>query len=57
MATLDSTLHSVTQLSEKLQRSWLLGGGEGDDTIPSAAASGYTPHPHDDSLYAPARTR
>lgn len=54
MATLDATLNSVTRLSEQLQRSWLLGGGNVDGYEPAAAASGYSPHPHDDSLYAPA---
>lgn len=48
LVTTDVALQSLTELTDQLSRSWLLGG---DGSTPEYAPEGPTPHPHDDSLY------
>ncbi len=48
LVTTDVALQSLTQLTDQLGNSWLLGGGNGDVPVPD---TGPTVHPHDDELY------
>ncbi|MCB1693161.1 MAG: hypothetical protein KDI19_10375 [Pseudomonadales bacterium] len=50
MTTTDIALQSITDLTNQLQRSWLLGGGGGKQE-PAVYEPGPAAHPHDDGLY------
>lgn len=49
MMTTDIALQSITDLTDQLSRSWLLGGSS--EARPASYSTGPTFHPHDDSLY------
>jgi ABC-type transporter Mla subunit MlaD len=48
LVTTDIALQSITQLTEQMSQSWLLGGGESSETKQPIMPSG---HPHDNNLY------
>jgi hypothetical protein len=47
LVTTDIALQSITELTEQLSQSWLLGGGGEEVSKPAMP----TVHPHDNELY------
>ncbi|XOV88778.1 MAG: MlaD family protein [Pseudomonadota bacterium] len=49
LITTDIALQSITQLTDQMSRSWLLGGSS--ESVPVQIYAGPSPHPFDDSIY------
>lgn len=52
LVTTDVALQGITDLTDQLSRSWLLGGGGSAKTIDVRVPYAPNVHPHDDSLYS-----
>jgi ABC-type transporter Mla subunit MlaD len=51
LATSNTTLQSITRLSDQMSTTWLFGGDDDSEAKPPAPSQGFSSHPHDDALY------